>query len=204
VITIYGSARSRVSRSIVALEELRLPYRHVPLNPRARPEDRAAIDALNPNRHVPVLDDGDLRIWESMAINLYLGDRYGAPPLWPAEVQQRARVYQWTLWSQTEMDRRDWDLARRGADPEQIDMARAAKIRTLAVLDAALAQQPYLLGNEFSFADLNVAATISQPNEAGLIDWDRLDPFAHALPALGDWLRRCTSRASWQRVAELE
>lgn len=53
-----------------------------------------------------------------------------------------------------------------------------------------------------SFADLNVASSLSQPNEEVKIDWQRLDPVDLGLLALGDWLERCMSRSSWERVAE--
>ena len=201
MITIYGSSKSRASRSILALEELGLEYVHVPLNPHASAEQRAQLDALNPNRHAPVIDDDGLIVWESMAINLYLGDRYGRPPLWPATPRERAIVYQWSVWSQTEVDRPDFAAVRRSGDPERIAATRAIKVKALAVLDGALRDRAYLLGGEFSLADLNVAATLSEPHEGGKIDWERLDPFALGLPKLGDWLARCTSRASWRKVA---
>src|SRR5215467_8592128 len=116
MITIYGSARSRASRSIVALEELGLAYVHVPLNPH---ESRAMLSDLNPNGRVPVIDDDGLIVWESMAINLYLADRYGSAPLWPATPRERAHAYQWSVWSQTEVDRPDVVLGRLSKNPER-------------------------------------------------------------------------------------
>jgi glutathione S-transferase len=200
--TLYGTSVSRACRSLVALEELGLEYTHVPLAPRPGSADRETLAKLNPNTHVPVLDDGGLIVWESMAINLYLGDRYGGP-LWPASAAERARLYQWSLWSQTEMDRRDWDAARRSKDAERIAAANAERVKTLGVLDRALADRPYLLGDSFTLADLNVAVTLSQPNEEGKIDWQRVDPFEHGLSRLGDWLARCTGRPSWREVLAL-
>ena len=177
-------------------------YEHVPLFAGDHAQAREILRTLNPNGHVPVLEDEGLIVWESMAINLYLAEKCGGA-LWPKGARERAAVYQWSFWAQTEMDRRDWSLAKRSGDAERIAKARAEKIDTLAVLNAALADRPYLLGAEFGFADLNVAATISQPNEDGRIDWDRLDPRELGLPALADWLERCTTRASWRRVREL-
>ena len=201
--TLYGTALSRASRSLLALEELGLAYAHVPLKPRPGTADRERLLALNPNGHIPVLDDAGLVLWESMAINLYLADRYGQPPLWPASPAERARIYQWTLWSQTEMDRRDWDAARRSGDPPGVAAARNERVKTLGVLDAALARRDSLLGQDLTFADLNVAATLSQPNEGGKIDWERLDPAELGLPHLARWLALCTGRDSWKKVAEL-
>jgi glutathione S-transferase len=201
MITLYGSSKSRASRSLVALEELGLTYDHIPLNPRAVLEHREILDKLNPNSHVPVFEEDGFIVWESMAINLHLAETRGGA-LWPRDARERARVYQWTLWSQTEMDRRDWQVVRRSGNTAKLAAARAEKVAALGILDAALADRPYLLGADFTFADLNVATTISQPNEMGRIDWDRLDPRELGLPALGAWLERCTARPSWLKVRD--
>jgi glutathione S-transferase len=150
---------------------------------------------------VPVLDDDGLVIWESMAINLYLGDRYGGR-LWPADPRQRAGLYQWSVWSQTSIDVVARHRARFGKDPEAKAKAEAERLAALAILDAALADRPYLLGDAFTLADLNVAATLVEPWEQGRIDGN-LDPAEHGLRALADWLTRCTSRPSWAKVRAL-
>ena len=180
-----------------------MEYEHVPLIPRPGPPDRDTLLRLNPNGHIPVLEDGGLILWESIAINLYLGDKFQGP-LWPDTVEQRALVYQWGFWVQTEMDRPDWSAARRSGDDALVQNATRQKIAALGILNDALSNRSYLLGESFSLADLNVAASISQPNEQGRIDWQRLDPAKLGLVHLSDWLRRCTSRDSWQRVAELD
>ena len=204
MITLYGPARSRASRALVALEELGLPYRHVPLFEGGdSPAVREKLNALNPNSHVPVLDDDGFILWESMAVNLYLAERFASPPLWPITPRERGLVYQWSFWSQTEIDRPDWNQARRSGDEARIAEVRRQKVARLGVLDRALAGRAWLVGDAFSFADLNVAATLSEPHEGGRIDWQRLDPFEIGLPALGDWLSLCTSRESWRKVREL-
>ena len=202
-ITLYGTARSRASRSLIALEELGVQYKHVPLFLAGdTPEARATLAPLNPNDHVPVLDDDGFVLWESMAINLYLAEKFARPPLWPATPRERGLVCQWSFWCQTEMDRPEWAQAKRSGDPARKAEATRQKIAKLAVLEGALAERAYLLGDAFSFADLNVAATLSQPNENGKVDWDQIDPSEHGLPRLGDWLKRCTTRDSWRRVRE--
>jgi glutathione S-transferase len=200
---LYGTSKSRAARSLVALEELGVDYAHVPLIPRPGTADRETLRALNPNLHIPVLEDDGLVLWESIAINLYLGDKHGGA-LWPSRPVDRAVMYQWGFWVQTEIDRPDWVAARRSGDDERIRVSTEGKIAALGILDAALARRSYLLGDAFSLADVNVAASISQPNEGGKIDWQRLDPFELGLAALGEWLARCTARDSWKRVAELD
>ena len=199
MITLYGAASSRASRSLLALEELGISYRHVPLQPWAAPADGERLARINPNVRVPVLDDDGLVLWESMAINLYLGDRYGKAPLWPADPRDRAVLYQWSVWGQTEIDVRARHLARHGGDAEQKRRAEAERLAALAILDRALAGRRYLVGDVFTLADLNLAATLSEPWENGRVDGE-VDPADHGMGALADWLARCTGRPSWERL----
>jgi glutathione S-transferase len=186
----------------LALEELGVPYEHVPLKPWASAEDRQVLRQLNPNARVPVLEDGGFVLWESMAINLYLGDRFGGP-LWPASPEERGRMFQWSIWAQTSIDVMARHRARFGGDAEAKANAEAERLAALTILDRALARGPYLLGDAFTLADINVATTLSEPWEDGRIDGD-LEPAERGLPALGGWLKACTSRPSWTRVRSLQ
>lgn len=199
MITLYGSAHSRASRSLLVLEELALDYRHVPLAPWNEPADGETLARLNPNARVPVLDDDGRVLWESMAINLYLGDRYGAAPFWPPTPDERAHLYQWLLWSQTEIDVRARHRARFSDDVATQERARAERLTVLARLDAALASRTWVLGDEYTLADASLATTLCEPWEKGRVDGE-LDPADHGLGALADWLRRCTERPAWHRI----
>lgn len=203
MITLYGSAASRASRSLLALEELGLAYTHVALKPWSDRDDADRLRRINPNARVPVLDDDGLILYESMAINLYLADRYGDAPLWPADSRDRARIYQWSVWSQTEVDVRARHLARLGDDAAAKRRAEGERLAALAIVDQAVQGRPYLLGDEFSLADLNVAATLSEPWENGLVDGE-LNPAEHGLHQLASWLARCVRRPSWLRVRALD
>jgi glutathione S-transferase len=79
MITLYGTAASRSSRCFWALEEIGVEYQHVPVevNQTRTPEHLLR----NPNGHIPVLEDAGFLVWESMAINLYLAEKYAAAPL---------------------------------------------------------------------------------------------------------------------------
>ena len=202
MITLHGSAASRACRSLLALEELGLSYKQVPINPWSNPAHAEVAARINPNARVPVIDDNGLIVWESMAINLYLADRYGGAPFWPQQARDRALVYQWSLWSQTEIDVFARHKARFSGDAELKRRAEAERLAALAILDRALAGRPYLLGDTFTLADLNVAASVSEPGERGLVEGD-LDPASHGLSALAEWLFRCNGRASWERVRSL-
>jgi glutathione S-transferase len=171
------------------------------LKPWANEADAETLAAINPNARVPVLDDDGMILWESMAINLYLGDKHGGP-LWPKDAASRGRLYQWSVWAQTSIDVMARHRARFSADPQVKAAAERERLDALQILDRALDGRPYLLGETFTLADLNVAATLNEPWEQGRIDGD-LDPAEHGLPALGDWLARCVGRPSWAAVRDL-
>ena len=202
MITLHGAPATRASRSLLALEELGLPYRQVGLNPWSDAAYAETLAPINPNKRIPVLDDDGLIVWESIAINLYLADRYGSPPFWPQHPRDRALLYQWSLWSQTEIDVVARHKARFSDDAALKGRAEAERLAALAILDRALAGRPYLLGDDFTLADLNLAASLSEPLENGLVEGD-LDPAEHGLGVLADWLARCTGRPSWERVRSL-
>lgn len=201
MLTLYGGSTGRSSRSLWALEEIGAAYRHVPLRPWAEPADVETIRRLNPNARVPILEDEGLVLWESMAINLYLAGRYGGE-LWPADPKDRGRVYMWSLWSQTAVDVPARHQARRSQDAEIRAAAEAERLAALHILEEALANRPHLLGEAFTIADLNVAATLSEPQEKGRVDGD-LDLSECGLPRLADWLQRCQAREAWLRVCTL-
>src|SRR3954471_10913139 len=98
MLTIYGVYRSRASRRIWLAYEIGLPFRHVPVMQAYRLSAPDAPDAplntrsaallkVNPNGHIPTIDDDGLVLHESLAIALYLAKRYGGA-LGPAGVAE--------------------------------------------------------------------------------------------------------------------
>lgn len=195
MITLYGAARSRACRALWMLRELDLPFTHVPTRPRDDTRN-AEFRKLNPNGQVPVLVDGALVLWESLAINLYLARRYGAGTLWPATAEDEGRTFQWSLWAMSALEPQLLPvlLHRRALPPEQrqaavADAHEAALAGPLAVLEGALRGRPYLLGTAFTAADLNVASVASWAPLAGVALDQR--------PRVADWLARCTARPAF-------
>ena len=101
-IQLYGSTNSRALRSIWCLEECGVDYELVKTNFFGDTKKPDYL-ALNPNGRVPTLVDGDLVLWESMAINLHLAKKYGGA-LWPADESQQALAIQWSFWGMTEIE----------------------------------------------------------------------------------------------------
>ena len=200
MITLYGVPRSRTMRPLWMLEELGVPYenKQVTFLGESRSPD---FLRLNPNGHIPVLRDGDLVIWESLAINLYLARKYGKG-LWPKTVEDEGRAFQWSVWAMTELEEplitalmhRSF-LPEDQRDPKKGDDAAERSRTPLAVLNGALAGKSYLLGDAFSVADLNVASVLCWSFLA------RLD--LGSAPQAQAWLGRCTGRPAFERLQRL-
>jgi hypothetical protein len=89
-IKLYSWPMSSGTRIAWALEELALPYRYELLDGKKQEHRSAEMLAVNPHGKVPALVDGDLKLFESGAILLYLGSRYGvAKDLWPRPADRR-------------------------------------------------------------------------------------------------------------------
>jgi len=95
MIKLYGVPRSRALRSLWMLEELGLPYENVKITPAADTRTPEFL-RLNPNGHVPVLQEDGLTLCESMAINLYLARKYDKV-LWPTTMDDEGRAIQWSV-----------------------------------------------------------------------------------------------------------
>src|SRR5215469_4578363 len=104
---IYGIARSRAFRNLWAAGELGLKYEHVltDFSDNATTSCRApGFKAINPNAAVPVIDDDGFKLWESLAINLYLAKKHGEKGLYPKSAQDEAKAWQWALWTATSVE----------------------------------------------------------------------------------------------------
>jgi glutathione S-transferase len=162
---LFGISGSRALRAIWGIEEVGVDYEHVPVS--FGPDSKAAdYLSVNPNGRVPALVDGDLQLFESMAINLYLAKRYGGA-LYPANAQDEARAWQWSVWAISEIEPLQMQIVVQKLftpedkrNPKVMDGAAKGLQRPLKVLDAALSGRRWLLGEAFSVADLNVAAVM--------------------------------------------
>ncbi|HKN00021.1 MAG TPA: glutathione S-transferase family protein [Candidatus Binataceae bacterium] len=198
---LYGTSRSRSARSLWALEELGVKYEHLPI---ATTEAKSAENLKrNPNGHVPVLEDDGVVIWESMAINLYLAEKYGKNSLWPAEPAAHADIYKWSFWALTEVEPHLMTILRNRVmnPPEQRDEKAAqaavdALKAPLNALEESLKGKEYLLGKNFTIADLNVAAVMSW---APMM---RLD--LSSTPQVQAWLQKCLGREANKKVRGLK
>ncbi|HTT81815.1 MAG TPA: glutathione S-transferase family protein [Stellaceae bacterium] len=203
MLKIYGIPRSRAFRTLWLAKELGIDYENVPIGTDGVSSRTPEFLAINPNGHIPAIDDDGFMLWESMAINLYLAKKHSRGSLYPIRFEDEARVWQWSFWGMTEVERPVLTaLFHRALLPEaQRDAALADRSekelgRPLMVLDQAVAGQPYLLGEHFSIADLNVASVLSWARPA------RID--LSAVPKMADWFRRCAERPAARAARDLQ
>ncbi len=202
MLKIYGTVRSRAARAIWMAEELGIPYELVAVDYRARETRTPAFLEINPNGHVPAIDDDGLRLHESMAINLYLARRHAGSPLAPRDVREEGLCLSWSFWAVTELESNALTvlvqaqaLPLEQRDAQKLARAIGALRPPLAVLEKKLAgggRQAYLLGDRFTVADLNVAAVLA---------WVRAAPeLLLEYPAVAAWLELCLSREAYRRI----
>lgn len=199
---IYGIPRSRAFRAMWLAAELGLDYDNIPINTTGESREPSFL-AINPNGHIPTIDDNGFVLWESMAINLYLAKKHGAGTLYPASLEDEARTWQWSFWGLTEIERHVLNAMFHRAiypedkrDPALADESERAMQAPLKVLDGAVSKTPYLIGGEFTVADLNVASILSWARPAR-IDFS---PF----PKAADWLSRCAMRPAAKIARDLQ
>jgi glutathione S-transferase len=210
MLKIYGLYRSRATRNIWLCGELGIPFELVPVIQADRLSSPGAKGIalntkspeflrINPNGHIPSIDDDGLVLHESLAINLYLAKKHGGP-LAPANIAEDGLMTTWTAWALTEVEPRTIQiLYNRVAKPvaerdaKVADDCEAALRAPFAVLDKALAaNNGYVVGGRFTVADINIAECLR---------------YAAAAPALFDanpnvkaWLAKVQDRPAFKAM----
>ena len=208
---IYGIAASRAGRPLWVAHELALAYEHVPTPYTGGATRTSEFLQINPNGHIPVVDDHGVIVWESMACALYLAQRYSSAEglsLAGQTPAEQADVLRWTFWAVTELEKDALTvLMHRMAMPEDqrkpelADQAESRLKVPLAVLEQHLQAQhvkgeAYLAANRFTVADVCVASVAS---------WIRPAPGLLAQhPAVAAWLKVCLERPAHKRMRAMK
>jgi len=164
MLKILGKAASiNVRKVLWTCAELGLPF--------AREEwNDAAHAALNPNRMVPVLVDGDLVLWESNTICRYLCAQYGQGKLLPASPRARAEVEKWMDWQLADLNN-SWryafmSLVRQSPahqDAAQLSAGIAGWNKMMGVLEQQLQTSgAYVCGEQFTLADIVLGLSVKR------------------------------------------
>ncbi|MBH8577384.1 glutathione S-transferase family protein [Nostocaceae cyanobacterium CENA369] len=179
MLKLYGGARSRASIVQWYLEELAVPYEFVLLDMQAGEHRQSDYLKINPVGKVPAIVDGDFQLWESGAILLYLADKYGKIALSPEE---RGELSQWVLFANATLGPGIFVEATRQQETP----------RLLTPLNEIFEQQPFLLGDEFSVADVAVGSILSYIPVMLKLDLS-------SYPAVLNYIQRMSERPAFQK-----
>lgn len=195
-IVFYHSPMSSAGPVAWALAELGVPHEKVHVDLKAGDQRKPEFLALNPNGKVPTLVAEGAPMFEALAIMMYLGDRFGVEKgLWPAlDDPKRPPAMAWSAWAYVSFGAVLRQLFMSNSDrfgaafqnPVVVEHAKKELGDMLALLDAHLAKQPYVLGDAFSLADLIPAGAIGFAEMIGVA----VKPHER----VNDWLRRCQAR----------
>ena len=199
MLRIWGRRNSvNVQKVLWAVGELGLVHEQIDTGGSFGGLDTEEFGDLNPNRRVPVIDDGGTIIWESHAILRYLAEKYSAGTLSPEDPGIRAQSDMWTDWVladlqpafiggvfwnfyRTPEDQRNWPLIRQG-------IARTTILFRL--LDRHLSRRDFVAGNTLTFGDI--------PAGAQLYRYYNLDIDRPELPYVEAWYERLQAREAYR------
>lgn len=138
------------------LSLLKLDYELVPVDLASGESFTDEFKQINPRSQVPVLQDGDTVIWDSMAILSYLATEYGSPHWFPQTGLKQARVMQWLALSENELL---YGLARARAvflfkRPYNLEQCQAEGHIGLQTMDQQLEKQQWLATDNITIADI--------------------------------------------------
>ncbi len=180
VLKLYGGARSRASIVQWYLEELGIPYEFVLLDMQSGEHLQPEYLKINPVGKVPAIVDGDFQLWESGAILVYLADKYGKAGKSPEE---QATLVQWILFANATFgpgifieSNRDRELG-----------------RLMKPLNQIFATHPFLLGQEFTVADIAVGSMLAYSQIMLKLDLGEY-------PAVVEYIKRIGDRPAFQKT----
>lgn len=174
-IVFYWHPMSSATPVAAALAELNVPHKRVKIDINAGEQHRQEFLALNPNGKVPTITVDGAPMFEALAIQLWLGEQYGVDcGLWPvAGTSERLQAMSWCAWAYVTYGAalKRLHVATLGEEKlRSVEHAAAARNdldQLLRLLDARLAQQPWILGDSYSLADLLVANVMGYSAYAG-------------------------------------
>ena len=198
----YFNASPNPAKVALFLEESGLPYEAIPVDTRKGEQFTAEIVALNPNAKVPVIVDGDVRVFDSTAILLYLSEKTGEF-LSGTSAHARGELLSWLMFVASGIGPYSGQAVhfRHYAPAGQqyaFDRYQFEARRHFSILDAQLASRPFLLGEMYTIVDMAAWG------------WARAVPFVlgdgalSTMPHLQRWLDTISARPAAIRANALK
>lgn len=189
-------------RPWLVLKQFAIPFQET-LIPLYRPTTRESILRHSPSGRIPLLQAGDLKIWDSLAICEYLAERFPEKKLWPAKADDRARarsvsaeMHSGFASMRTQLS---MDLLHRVPTPDLLPETAADVARVQEIWKDCLARSkgPFLFG-DFSIADAMYAPVVTRFQTYSIETDDLLKAYQDrilALPAMKEWTAAAQSEA---------
>lgn len=191
---LYFAPNTRATRPLWMLEELGVPYDLISVDLAGKENQRPEYLRIHPLGQVPALVDGEVRVFESIAICMYLADRHPEKGLAPSVSSGlRAVYYQWLVFCPSTLEPAIGRFAQHGGEESdaQRQKARSRFVGAADLLEDVLRVQPYLLGDDFSVADVIVGSNLNWARRVGLL---------HGREPLEGYVQRLLARPAARRV----
>lgn len=203
MLTIWGRITSvNVQKVVWAAGEVGQPFERLDVGGSFGGNRERDYLARNPNGLIPVLEDGEVSIWESGAIVRYLAARYGSGWIWDEDPARRAEADRWMDWAiahlQPEMMPAFLGLIRLDPaqrDPVAIDASVVKVESRLDILEAHLEARDYLAGERFGMADIVVGPYVHR--------WLNMPVLRARRPHLQRWYEQVSARPAAQAALAL-
>ena len=179
---------SRAANVVWMLEEVGIPYELEYVDLKAGAQKEPSFLALNPMGKLPTLVDGEVVLTESAAIALYLGDRSGLAP--SIDDPRRAAYYRWILFGPSVVEPASyakgagWEYKPGAAGWGTFDAM-------IATLEHAIPDEGWLLGEDYTMADVCLGGTVRYMTMFGMIE---------KRPRFMAYLERLDARPAWKRA----
>ena len=191
---LYEFGPTRSIRARWTLQELGVDFEPVTVNLQVGEHRRPEFLEVNPAGKLPVLVDGDVVLTESVAIPLYLAEKYPERGLLPVDLKERAQVNRWLLFTATELEQPLWRIARNTFIypehqrlPADVPIARQEFQAMASVLETHMQGRQFVVGDRVTVADLVLAYTL---------DWANEEELLHGFPRLQAYMERMYARPS--------
>lgn len=188
-------------RAWLILKMIELPFEEIKVKLR-HPDTPAAIRRYSPSGKVPLLYDGDFRVWESLAIGEYLAERVRKPALWPADTMARAvaRAVSAEMHAGFAGLRRDFPMDCKLREKKLPEGEAATDITRVTEIWRGC-RESFGRGGPFLFGAFSIADAMFAPVASRFLTYDvALDPVSSAyrdavlaLPAMQDWVREAAA-----------
>jgi glutathione S-transferase len=195
MLKLYGIGKTRWNRPYFLLQELGLKFEPVIIDPRIGEHRSPEFLLLNPLGKLPVLVDKDTVVTESIAICLYLAEKYPESQLVPLDPLMRCRMYQWLFFCSGEMEaplqRMDLHLYHYPEErklPAEVANARQDYRRAAAVLETHLQDREFVVGKTLTVADVALSYVLV---------WAYWEQMLDDFPSSTQYLERLMERPSF-------